>query len=56
MPKPRTDDEENEKYPAGMAELTGQVTELAGILTDDDELIAQGKTAQAGAIEQAIEG
>ena len=39
-----------------MAELTGQVTELAGILTDDDELIAQGKTAQAGAIEQAIEG
>ncbi len=56
LPEPETDEDENEKYPAGMSELTGQVTELAGILTDDDELIAQGKTAQAEAIEQAIEG
>ena len=38
-----------------MAELTGQVTELAGILTDDDTLIAEGKTAQAQAIEKATE-
>jgi pimeloyl-ACP methyl ester carboxylesterase/uncharacterized protein YjbJ (UPF0337 family) len=56
LPEPETDEDETEKYPAGMAELTGQVTELAGILTDDDELIARGKTAQADAIERAIEG
>ena len=56
LPKPKTDVDDDEKYPAGMSELTGQVTELAGILTDDDELIAEGKTAQAEAIEKATKG
>lgn len=37
-----------------MAELTGQATELVGILTDDDAKIAEGKTAQAEAIEEAM--
>jgi uncharacterized protein YjbJ (UPF0337 family) len=32
--------------------VTGQVTELVGIATDDDTLIAEGKTAQAEAVER----
>lgn len=55
LPKPATDVNEDEEYPAGMAELTGQATELVGILTDDDSLIAEGKTAQAEAIEDAVD-
>ena len=39
--------------PDGAAEFTGQITELAGILTDDDAKIAEGKTAQARAIAEA---
>ena len=39
----------------GWSELTGQVTELVGIVTDDDTLIAEGKTAQAEAVEEATE-
>ena len=57
LPEPPPDDpseDEDEEYPAGMAELTGQATELMGILTDDDAKIAEGKTAQAEAIEEAM--
>ena len=53
LPKPATDSDVEEGYPAGAGEVAGQVTELVGILTDDDAKIAQGKTAQAGAIEEA---
>lgn len=60
LPRPDTDngedEDEDEEYPAGMAELTGQATELVGILTDDDAKIAEGKTAQAEAIEEAVGG
>ena len=41
--------------PDTAAEFTGQITELAGILTDDDDKIAEGKTAQAQAIAEASE-
>jgi len=41
-----------EEYPAGLGQVTGQVTELVGIATDDDTLIAEGKTAQAEAVER----
>lgn len=56
LPDPGTHVDVDEEYPAGMAELTGQVTELVGILTDDDRLIEEGKTAQAEAIDEATEG
>ena len=56
LPEPAVDVDEDEEYPAGMAELTGQATELVGILTDDDTKIAEGKTAQAEAIEEAVDG
>lgn len=56
LPEPPTDATDAEEYPAAMAELTGQVTELVGILTDDDAKIAEGKTAQAEAIEKALDG
>lgn len=55
-PGPSEDVNEDEAYPAGMAELTGQATELVGIITDDDSLIAEGKSAQAEAIEEATDG
>lgn len=37
----------------GLAATRGRVTELAGVLTDDDETIARGKTEQAQAAERA---
>ncbi len=45
---------ETKDAPRGLDELTGQVTELVGIVTDDDATIAEGKTAQAEAIEEGI--
>lgn len=48
-----TDGDSGGSSPDGAAEFTGQVTELAGILTDDDDKIAEGKTAQAQAIAEA---
>lgn len=45
-----------EEYPAGLGQVTGQVTELIGIVIDDDALIAEGKTAQAEAVEELSEG
>lgn len=44
---------ESEDYPVRLAQVAGQVTELAGIATDDDSLIARGKTTQARAITEA---
>ncbi|GAA3718299.1 hypothetical protein GCM10022204_42840 [Microlunatus aurantiacus] len=41
-----------EEYPAGLGQVSGQLTELVGIVTDDDTLIAEGKTAQAEAVEE----
>jgi pimeloyl-ACP methyl ester carboxylesterase/uncharacterized protein YjbJ (UPF0337 family) len=41
-----------EEYPAGFGQVSGQVTELVGIATDDDALIAEGKTAQAEAVKR----
>ncbi len=49
------DSNDGDASPDGLAEFTGQLTELAGILTDDDEKIAEGKTAQAQAIAEASE-
>jgi len=49
------DSDDGDASPDGLAEFTGQLTELAGILTDDDEKIAEGKTAQAQAIAEASE-
>ena len=46
------DGSDAEEYPAGLGQVTGQVTELVGIVTDDDTLIAEGKTAQAEAVER----
>ncbi|MFT4165276.1 MAG: alpha/beta fold hydrolase [Microlunatus sp.] len=52
----RAADGDSDSTPDGAAEFTGQITELAGILTDDDEKIAEGKTAQAKAIAEATDG
>lgn len=49
----RAADGGSDSTPDGAAEFTGQVTELAGIFTDDDTKIAEGKTAQAQAIAEA---
>jgi uncharacterized protein YjbJ (UPF0337 family) len=49
------DGSDAEEYPAGLGQVTGQVTELVGIVTDDDTLIAEGKTAQAEAVEEATD-
>ena len=49
-----TEEGETKDAPHGLDELTGQVTELVGIVTDDDAKIAEGKSAQAEAIEEGI--
>jgi uncharacterized protein YjbJ (UPF0337 family) len=54
VPPESTEEGETEDAPRGLDELTGQVTELVGILTDDDAKIAEGKSAQAEAIEKGI--
>ncbi|HEU5486052.1 MAG TPA: CsbD family protein, partial [Microlunatus sp.] len=55
LPEPAVDRDAEEKHPSTSAELTGQVTELVGILTDDDAKTAEGKTAQAEAIAESTQ-